>query len=108
MTPKQIVEEMTVAAVIRSFVRMAGSRSDERKARWAHVMDATTHGSGVAQEFCRIAGMDPDQEIGGPRCRVCCIYLETVCPECERLVCDECDEFENGACRDCRDDGEGC
>lgn len=32
--------------------------------RWAHVMRATGYGSTRATELCRLAGFDPDEEIG--------------------------------------------
>lgn len=47
----------------RSVVANAG-RLCQVRPRWAHVMDATGHGSTVARALCVDAGFDPDEEVG--------------------------------------------
>lgn len=46
-------------------VANAGRLSSERKPRWAHVMDATGHGSTRAVELCRRFGFDPEALVAG-------------------------------------------
>lgn len=46
-------------------VANAGRLSTQRKARWAHVVDATGLGSTKAAELCRRFERDPDEVIGG-------------------------------------------
>ena len=49
--------------ILWGVVANAGSRSREKKARWAHVMDATGQGSTVSRNLCKRFGFDPDEEV---------------------------------------------
>lgn len=46
-------------------VANAGRLSQVRRARWAHVAEATGIGSTSATALCVAAGFDPDEVIGG-------------------------------------------
>lgn len=50
--------------LVRNAVRNAGFRSNARKARWSHVVDALAVGSTFATELCVWAGLDPDELVG--------------------------------------------
>lgn len=51
--------------VLWGVVANAGRLSERRKARWAHVSDATGQGSNASAGLCQRFGFDPDEEIPG-------------------------------------------
>lgn len=81
----------------RSVVANAG-RLCQVRPRWAHVMDATGHGSTVARALCVDAGFDPDEEVGikqepPAHCgeEYCKKHIGKGCCDCD---CDDCMEAE--------------
>lgn len=70
-TPLKFEGDYSHAAMVERAVRNARPRDPGKHARWVAVMDTFAYGSTTSQQICIHFGLDPHEEIEGPRCRAC-------------------------------------
>jgi len=70
-TGRPSVRDYSMESMVERAVRNARPHKCGPSPRWVAVMDTFALGSTFAYELCRIHGLDPEEEVIGPRCLAC-------------------------------------
>jgi hypothetical protein len=71
MKPSPSVQDYSLESMVERAVRNARPHKCGSSPRWVAVVDTFALGSTFAYELCRNHGLDPDEEVSGPRCLAC-------------------------------------